>query len=519
MRPLLFIALLSGMSCTDTQPPAPGDPFPPVAETCNLNGDAAPIPLRRLTKTQIENAISDVIGMTIEVQVYDEGLTGYPANISSSVSASMAQEYLRVAEEIAEVAGPTLLSKLTCKDCASEFVSTYGERLLRRPLSNEQHKAYTKLFMAGERYGQGPAWVLSALLQSPHFLYQVEEHNDGWLDGHSIATRMAFALWDGPPDATLMAAAVNGELESREGIIEQAHRMIDDPKFERSMRVFADHWLKLIDLDDPAARPDLFALGEPARQQMRAQVVELLVEEVRHGGSMSDLLLTQEYPHAPALAEVYGPDVMHVDGTTAIMNPDRRAGLMTTAGVLATLSHANITSPTRRGKVILNQLMCTPTPPPPPGVDPVLPPATPTQTTRERLEAHLGDPSCATCHEKMDGIGFAYEHYDWTGAWRDTENGLEINDASDFVLGAQEVQIDGAVDLSVVLADTPEVATCFSRHWNRHTLSILEPEGDGDCLAAQMGDLAEHPSGLRAAILLPLLSDWFRQANPAQVNQ
>ncbi len=524
MRRSHFLFLLGACGSDPAPNPATGPTSetstqPPTTEPlCELQGEAAPIPMRRLTRTQLEHTIEDVLGVTVSINVSDEVLIGYPANISTGMTSTTAREVMFAAELAAELAGPVLLADMACADCAEPFVDAIGPKLFRRPLTDEQRSAYAQMFLDGAQVGQSAEWTLSAMLQSPHFLYQLEVENDGWLDGYSVAARLSYALWDGPPDDPLLAAATAGELDQPDGIASQVERMLEDPRFERSMHVFSDHWLHLYELDDPTERPDLFDLDDDTRQALRDQVVSLLVQMVREGGSVSDLLLTQDYPESPALAAIYGDDVLSTEQGRAVMDPARRSGLLTTAGVMATLAHANITSPTRRGQVVLGQLLCTPPLPPPPDVVPSLPPASEGQTTREQLEEHLDNPACSGCHATMDGIGFAFEHYDWMGSWRETEAGQPIDDASTFDLFETEVTVDGGVDMSVVLSQEAEVATCFARHWNRHTLSILEPEGDGDCLAKHMGLQAQQPNGLREALLAPLVSDWFRQANPAQVN-
>ena len=190
----------------------------------------------------------------------DEVLIGYPANISTGMTSTTAREVMFAAELAAELAGPTLLADMACADCAEPFVDAIGPKLFRRPLTDEQRSAYVLMFLTGARVDQAAEWTLSAMLQSPHFLYQLEVENDGWLDGYSVAARLSYALWDGPPDDPLLAAAAAGELDTPDGISLQVERMLEDPRFERSMHVFSNHWLHLYELDDPTERPDLFCL-------------------------------------------------------------------------------------------------------------------------------------------------------------------------------------------------------------------------------------------------------------------
>jgi hypothetical protein len=132
------------------------------------------------------------------------------------------------------------------------------------------------------------------------------------------------------------------------------------------------------------------------------------------------------------------------------------------------------------------------------------------KTTRERLEAHFSDPTCASCHKPMDGMGFAFESIDWLGRSRDTEQGRAIDDASTFYLSGKEVSVEGVQQFAQALAADELVAGCIARQWARYATGIPET-ADAECLMQRMGKDSASPEGLRQMMITYLTSDWFRR--------
>ena len=169
-----------------------------------------------------------------------------------------------------------------------------------------------------------------------------------------------------------------------------------------------------------------------------------------------------------------------------------------------------VTSPTARGYAVLANVMCKPPSPPPAGVNTTVPPPSAGTTTRERLEAHFSNASCASCHKAMDGLGFAFEKFDPLGRYRIRDNGMPVNDHSEFKLGADTISITGAPDLAKVLSTRAEVRDCFARQWTRYATGIPEPAAM-KCFMKDLGDKAAADRGLEALVVELAASDYVRK--------
>ena len=519
MRWVLATAMIVCVACDGViddpaaGPGGPGGPGTGALDCADPPEVGAPVPMRRLTAKQLEATIADVLMERVSYPISDEQLLGYRANTSSGLDTSSARTVMTTSEAIAEAIAPGLLADPRCAtDCAGLVLDEIAPRLFRRPLDAPTRARFEALYDAGvatEGPDAGVRWLVSGLLQSPRFLYVLEATDaSGRLDGWSIASRLSYSLWGGPPDDELLAAAADGALADAAGIAAQAERMIDDPRFERGLEEFVVQWLSLEDLDDPAARPDYAALDPATQRALRSEPIAMIAEHIRLGASMAELLTSRETPADPALDAIYGADVVSVEGETAQLDPARRAGLLTLPGVLAALSHAEETSPTLRGRAVLANLLCRPPPPPPAGVVTTLPPAMPGATTRERLEAHFSDPACSSCHAAMDGIGFAFESYDWLGRWRDEEHGRAIDTTASFTIDEDTVSVTGATDLAAVLGARRDVAECFARHYSRYAVGVRET-ADFDCTVETLADEALGPRGLRGMVIAYVTSAWF----------
>jgi len=509
---LLCVAGCNGViEDPSAQPRAPGTPG--ELDCADPPEVGAPVPLRRLTARQLEATIADVLMQRASYPIADEQLLGYRSNTSSGLDTTTARTLMTTSEAIAEMVAPSVLADPACvADCAAFVLDTIAAPLFRRPIDADTEARFRALYDAGVA-AEGPAggvrWLVSGLLQSPRFLYVLEATDaTGRLDGWSIASRLSYSLWGGPPDAELLAAAAAGALGDHDGIAVQAERMIDDPRFLRGLEEFVVQWLSLEDLDDISARPDFGALDPATQDALRREPVEFLATHIRFGSSPAVLLTASETRADPALDVIYGDDVVAVEGEVARLDPARRAGLLSLPGVLAALSHAEETSPTLRGRAVLANVLCRPPPPPPAGVVTTLPPPMPGATTRERLETHFADPGCSSCHAAMDGIGFAFESYDWLGRTRELENGRPIDTTASFTIAGDTVSVTGATDLAAVLGERRDVAECLARHFSRYAVGVRETAGF-DCAVGELADAAEGPMGLRGMVVAYVTSAWF----------
>lgn len=525
MRTTLLLLLTSLALGCQGQIEEPWRPGPPAPLDCSEPSQAgAPVPTRRLTAPQLEASVRDVFDLGVTYPLSDEELLGYRANVSGGLDTTGARSVMTAAEEISVEVAPLVAADVACgrETCADHVLDTYGERLFRRPLDGDTRARFASLYALGYAEGgaeEGVRWMLEAMLQSPRFLYQVELSGaDGRLDGYTMASRLSYALWGGPPDRALLDAAARGDLDTADGLRAEAGRMIDDPRFERGLEEFVVQWLELEELDDVLDRPDLEELDPATVYWLRQEPVAFVAEHVRRGSDLVELLTSPETIDVPALHPIYGDDIVSVDieGNLTVLDPDRRAGILTLPGVQAALAHARQTSPTLRGRAVLANLLCNPPPPPPAGVVPSLPPAMPGATTRERLSMHFESDACAGCHAAMDGIGFAFEHYDHFGRWRETDNGHPVDATSEFDLGYDPISVDGGPEMSAALAERREVAECVARHWARFGSGVME-SNELACTIASMADAAQSEGGLRAMILEYVSSPWFRK--PAQTEE
>jgi hypothetical protein len=188
-------------------------------------------------------------------------------------------------------------------------------------------------------------------------------------------------------------------------------------------------------------------------------------------------LLTAPYTFVDArLAQYYEvtPDAtgrVDLSGTS-------RLGLLTQGAVMAVKGNSYRTSPVRRGKFILNRMLCSIVPPPPPNVVPELPPPDPTKTLREQMAMHRSTPSCASCHTTMDALGFGFEHFDGAGNYRNDDGGHPIDASGSITLDGASVTFRDATDLVRVLASSREARECFTRQWLRYAIDRFEQPAD-----------------------------------------
>lgn len=296
--------------------------------------------------------------------------------------------------------------------------------------------------------------ALVTLLVSPRFLFRVEPEPEGAaraLDGHELATRLAAFLWSSVPDEELLALARAGALSDGEELHAQLERMLRDARASRLARGFAAGWLQLERLQLATPDPDRFPDFEPELRDSMRRESELFFEAMlREGRPVSEFLEADFTFVDERLADHYGLAGVQGSSMRRVPIPEhlrgRRGGLLGQAALLTATSHAARTSPVLRGKWVLEALLATPPSPPPANAGALdeSRAATAGASIRERLERHRRDPACAACHAPMDGLGFALEHYDATGAWRERDGDFEIDARGDF---PGEASIHGAAGL------------------------------------------------------------------------
>ena len=352
---------------------------------------------------------------------------------------------------------------------ATEIITSLAKRAFRRPITDADRSALMSFYAEGAAEGGGGfeagiKAALQAILASPDFVFRFEEAPDETQPGENyriretdLATRLSFFLWGTPPDEELRTAAESGNLST--SLDDQVRRMLSDPRSRGLATRFAAQWLRLDDLDrvhpDRLLYPDFHQqLADAMRRE-----TELLFEHLVRDDRSFFELLTADYTFVnERLAEHYGiPDVAGEDFRRVELPGDDRRGLLGHGSILTLTSHANRTSAVLRGKWVMEVLLGSPPPAPPPNV-PEFDETDPAEngrllSVRERMAVHRANPACTSCHLLIDPIGVALENFDLTGRWRIRDNGAPVDAVSEHYDGSE---LTGPRDLREALLRRPE---------------------------------------------------------------
>ncbi|MEM6996914.1 MAG: DUF1588 domain-containing protein, partial [Myxococcota bacterium] len=280
------------------------------------------------------------------------------------------------------------------------------------------------------------------------------------------ATRMSFLLWATTPDDGLLDTAAEGALRDpavRESI---AREMLDDVRARDGVARIYTQWFGAAGAAHLTRDATLFPdFDETIGAAMEREVAESAAEIVLSEGAGLDALLNSGNSRVTAeLAAYYGvqpsgsPDA---DGLYDIVLPAaERSGLLTRAGVMARLAHADQTAPVLRGRYVREAILCQPMPEPPADVDDTVPPVDDATTVRERFEQHRADAQCAACHELLDPVGFGFEHYDGAGRYRSMEGAVAVDASGTLTATDVDGEFNGAIELSARLSESAEVQRC-----------------------------------------------------------
>jgi hypothetical protein len=318
--------------------------------------------------------------------------------------------------------------------------------------------------------------ALEYVLTSPNFLYHVELGSPAMptstaatpLSDYEVASRLSYFLWSSMPDAALTQAAAAATLANAKGIPAQLTRMVADSKFSGFMTGFTDQWLAVNTIDSVVAPSTTFPkLTADLIASIGPETDAFVSNLVTTNAPLTDLL-TANYTFVNGqLAQFYGVTGVPATQTTftkvSLAGTQRLGGILTQETFLTTTSKPDRTSPVDRGQYVLANLVCTPPQPPPPNV-PVFMPAAPgsMQTARQVLDMHANNPGCSTCHNSMDPIGYTFENFDGSGAYRTTDNGVTV-DASGSLYGITGTAVDGAQAMASAIAADGRFVQCIMK--------------------------------------------------------
>ena len=349
--------------------------------------------------------------------------------------------------------------------CARRIVSLLARRAYRRPVKDVDLAPILKFFDDARKkdgFEAGIEAALQRILASPQFVFRIE--HDPVADAVQpisdveLASRLSFFLWSSIPDDHLLDIAAAGNLRRPDILDREVRRMLNDPKAAALVDNFAGQWLRLRNVRNVLPNSDLFPdFDDNLRQSFRRETELFFESIIREDRSILDLMVGDYTFVNERLARHYGiPDIYGSQFRRVSVTDPARKGLLGQGSILAITSHAERTSPVLRGKWILENILGTPVPPPPPDVPPLKPPAEgeKPRSMREQMIAHRVNPACAVCHKIMDPIGLALENFDAVGAWRAKEADEPIDASGELADGSH---VNGVVQLRQALTSRPEM--------------------------------------------------------------
>jgi mono/diheme cytochrome c family protein len=344
--------------------------------------------------------------------------------------------------------------KLSKTDAAKQIISRFASRAYRRPVSDAQLERLMKLFEVAEKNGQvfeeSVRLALKGVLISPSFLFRAEpdrptkDANGAYaLDNYEIASRLSYFLWSSMPDEALFEQAKQGKLTEPSVLAQETQRLLKDPKARALVDSFGGQWLKLnkINYIEPDLKifPEFTPEMRKALYDETATYFEMIMREDRSVLEFID----SDYAYLnDKLAKLYGIPGVNGPNLRKVQLTDRnRGGLLGQGAILAITSMPTRTSPVKRGKWVLEQLLNDPPPPPPPMVEALEKQSDTAEvhnlSLRAKMERHRTDPVCNSCHKVMDAIGFGLENFDAMGRWREKDgNGNALDTAGKMPSGA-----------------------------------------------------------------------------------
>jgi hypothetical protein len=325
--------------------------------------------------------------------------------------------------------------------CVEKIVANLAHHAYRRPVTKAETASLTKFVGIAKANGQsteqGIQLALQAMLVSPNFLFRIE-HDPRPTDSATahpvsqieLASRLSYFLWSSMPDDELLALAEAGKLREPDTLDAQVKRMLADERSSAIADNFAGQWLELRNLDVVKPDPQKFPDWSPELRDAMKMESRLFFDHIlRENRPLSEFLDARYSYLNERLAKHYGiPGVKGPEFRRVELDTDQRGGILSHASVLTVSSYPTRTSVVLRGQYILNNILGSPAPPPPPDVPKLDEKSVGTSASlRQQMEAHRADAMCASCHNKMDPLGFGLENYDGIGKWRTLDGKFPVD--------------------------------------------------------------------------------------------
>jgi hypothetical protein len=450
--------------------------------------------LARLSRQQWTNTVRDLLKLAdiseIDKGVSGDALVGFDNEADALYVGEMLREELATAaEKLGDrvTADAAALANLVPADAPADlagraraFVSSFGLRAFRRPLSEEEITNHLALFNQGptlypetDAFVAGANIVIQAMLQSPHFLYRTElgaaaaGATTVKLNDYEVASKLSYAITNTMPDPELFAAAAAGQLQDPAGVASHAQRLIDGPGGTVGLSNFQMQVFRLGTYDgitrDPGIFPD-FTTSTPAA--MKREVLEFLDWIFRDGKGVREFYTSPVGFVTAPLAPLYGlSGTFAADVSTKVdLDPTLRSGILTQPGFLSSYISGEDPDIIHRGVFIATRVLCVELPPPSPRATP-LPAFEPNMTNRERVEKTTGVGTCGEgCHSDLiNPLGYAFENYDAIGKYRTVDHDKPVVASSTALLDGEYKDFTNGVELSRLLAVTKETHACYAQ--------------------------------------------------------
>lgn len=475
---------------------------------------------RRLTRAEYDNTVRDLLGDTSHL-----GTAMLPEDYRDPFDNSYATQQvspilIETAEALAEQLARQLIADRARRDqvigctpagaddtaCLRKFIIGFGRRALRRPLTDDEVIAYLgfQTYATEDRdFYTAVAMVLRSMLQDAEFLYRIETGapvpgRNGLfkLNSWEMASRLSYFVWGSTPDDALLDLAAADRLATGSEIRAAAMRLLRDPRAQERVDRFHALWLGYFQL------PHAPQLSSAMRREADALVNRVVFEERR---SWLDLLRSSETFIDATLAQHYGLPAPAAPAWVSYGSSGRK-GILSQGAFLSVAAKFGDTSPTQRGKLIRERLLCQTIPPPPPTVNVDMPPTSETSRCKfDRYASHRSQGSCASCHSQMDPVGFGLENYDQAGRYRSTDSGAPeciISGEGEWVgVG----KFHGPGQLSDLLLSLPEFERCMVQQLYRFAMGHHEEEGERPYLDA-LGAAFKHNGHKLDELILSLVS-------------
>jgi hypothetical protein len=496
-----------------------------------------PARLRRLTNAEFDTSATALLGIQSTFGASftpDTRQAGFTRNDAQRVDPVFVTQLNDAAQKLAAMAKSKITTIAPCTEaagsesCARTFIASFAQRAYRRPATTREVDALVAVYRVGSEgsaYADGIETVISAVLQSPGFIYTTELGPQplaaaAKLTDYEVASAIAYLLTGAPPDDALLEAAAAGTLGISDTRRSQARRLLATEAASTQVVRMVHEWLGIDRITETAKDSNVYPEFAGLRDAMKHEA-DAFVSEVmwKSGSDVRELIAADWTPAEDNLARMYlnGQAPARAAGHVSLASV-RRRGILNQGAFLSVYAHATETAPVLRGVAVLRRVACVEIPSPTSLNINVVPPVPdPSKTTRERFAVHSADPACKSCHGSIDALGFSFEALDGMGRERHQENNRPVDSTTMLSAG---YSFDGSyadsTDLALKLADSKELQTCFARQLFRYAAARSDAEAESSFMT-QVAALPDGARGKFAELIVAFIgSDAFvsRGANP-----